>query len=70
MKNFISETKMTVAEELVFKNRLLDESQDFHFTQDQYENRLYGRTKIKPSELIVMKQILQEIRFNLENNII
>lgn len=70
MKTFYIEEKMTIEEIELFVNRLIDKTQEFHFTHEQFQNRLYGRTKIKPVEKIAMKQILNEIRQNIQVNLI
>ena len=54
MKTFYIEEKMTIEEKELFVCRITDASQEFHFTQEQFQNRLYGRTKIKPVEKIAM----------------
>lgn len=70
MKTFYIEEKMTIEEKELFVSRITDSSQEFHFTHEQFQNRLYGRTKIKPVEKIAMKQILNEIRQNIQVNLI
>lgn len=70
MKTFYIEEKMTIEEKELFVSRITDTSQEFYFTHEQFQNRLYGRTKIKPAEKIAMKQILNEIRQNIQVNLI
>ncbi len=66
MKDFFTEIRATRQEEALVKERLLDTSQEFHFTSEQLQNRLYGRTKLKPVEKIAIKQILEQIRQNTQ----
>lgn len=62
MREFLSQTAMTVLEEMEFKKRITDPSREFYLTSDKYYNRLSGRTKTKPEERMAMLNVLNEIR--------
>lgn len=62
MKRFYIESGLKVCEWEEFEKRLLDQSQEFHFTAEQWKNRRYGRTQIYPQERIAMMAIVEEIR--------
>lgn len=62
MKRFYIESGIKVAEWEKFEKRILDTSQEFHFTTEQWKNRKQGRTHIKPQERLAMMAIVEEIR--------
>lgn len=62
MKRFYTESGIKVAEWEKFEKRILDTSQEFHFTTEQWKNRKQGRTHIKPQERLAMMAIVEEIR--------
>lgn len=62
MKDFLTQTGMTVLEEREFKSRITDPNREFHFTIDKYHNRTSGRTAITPAERVAMHNLLEEIR--------
>lgn len=62
MKRFYIESGIKVCEWEEFEKRILDISQEFHFTQEQWKNRRQGRTHIKAQERIAMMAIVEEIR--------
>ena len=64
MKRFYLESGIRVAEWEEFEKRLLDQQQEFHFTQEQWRNRRSARTHIKPQERLAMMAIVNEIRNN------
>lgn len=68
MKRFYIESGIKVCEWEDFEKRILDISQEFHFTTEQWKNRRQGRTHIKPQERLAMMAILEEIRNNKFNH--
>lgn len=62
MKRFYIESGIKVCEWEEFEKRILDISQEFHFTTEQWKNRKQGRTHIKPQERLAMMAIVVEIR--------
>lgn len=62
MKRFYIESGIKVCEWEEFEKRILDISQEFHFTQEQWRNRRQGRTQLKPQERIAMMSIVEEMR--------
>lgn len=62
MKRFYIESGIKVCEWEKFEKRILDTSQEFHFTTEQWKNRKQGRTHIKPQERLAMMAIVEEIR--------
>lgn len=62
MKRFYIESGIKVCEWEEFEKRILDISQEFHFTPEQWRNRRQGRTRIKPQERLAMMAIVEEIR--------
>lgn len=62
MKRFYIESGIKVCEWEEFEKRILDISQEFHFTTEQWKNRKQGRTRIKPQERLAMMEIVVEIR--------
>lgn len=62
MKRFYTESGIKVCEWENFEKRILDTSQEFHFTTEQWKNRKHGRTHIKPQERLAMMAIVEEIR--------
>lgn len=62
MKRFYIESGIKVCEWEEFEKRILDISQEFHFTTEQWKNRRQGRTHIKPQERLAMMAIVEEIR--------
>lgn len=62
MKRFYIESGIKVCEWEKFEKRILDTSQEFHFTTEQWKNRKQGRTHIKPEERLAMMAIVEEIR--------
>ena len=67
MKEFVTQTGMTILEEPVFKERITDSTRDFYFTEDQYCNRWRGRTKVTPAERMAMVAVLNEIRTEMQH---
>lgn len=68
MKRFYIESGIKVCEWEEFEKRILDISQEFHFTTEQWKNRKQGRTRIKPQERLAMMAIVEEIRNNKFNH--
>lgn len=62
MKRFYIESGIKIAEWEEFEKRILDISQEFHFTPEQWRNRRQGRTQLKPQERIAMMSIVEEMR--------
>lgn len=62
MKRFYIESGIKVCEWEEFEKRILDQSQEFHFTTEQWRNRRQGRTRLKPQERIAMMSIVEEMR--------
>lgn len=62
MKQFFKDSGITVAELPLLKERLLDPTQEFHFTKEQYDNRLYGRTALSYAERVCVNNVLRTIR--------
>ena len=62
MKRFYTESGIKVCEWENFEKRILDTSQEFHFTTEQWKNRKHGRTHIKPQERLAMMAIVEENR--------
>lgn len=59
MKKFLSESKLQVVEERVFKDRVMEK---LGWSSDQWWNRFKGRTAITEAERLVMCQTIAEIR--------
>lgn len=59
MKKFLSESKLQVVEEKVFKDRVMEK---LGWSSDQWWNRFKGRTAITEAERLVMHQTIAEIR--------
>lgn len=64
MKRFYNESGIKVCEWEEFEKRILDQTRELHFTQEQWKNRKLGRTHIKPQERLAMMEIVNEIRNN------
>lgn len=64
MKNFLSESKLQVVEEKVFKDRVMAK---LGWSSDQWWNRVKGRTAITEAERLVMRQTIAEIRNEVAN---
>lgn len=62
MKRFYIESGIQIAEWEKFENLILDQTREFHFTQEQWKNRRTGRTQITPQERIAMMSIVEEMR--------
>lgn len=62
MKRFYIESGIKVCEYEEFEKRILDQTQEFYFTSEQWKNRRQGRTRIKPQERLAMIAIVEEIR--------
>lgn len=62
MKRFYIESEIKVCEWEEFEKRILDQSQEFHFTHEQWKNRRQGRTHIKPQERLAMMAIVEDMR--------
>lgn len=62
MKRFYIESGIKKVEWEEFEKRILDISQEFHFTPEQWRNRRRGRTQLKPQERIAMMSIVEEMR--------
>lgn len=59
MKSFLAESKLQVVEEAAFRDRIMAK---LGWSNDQWWNRLKGRTPIKEAERLVMNQTIAEIR--------
>lgn len=62
MKRFYIESGIKVCEYEEFEKRILDQTQEFHFTPEQWKNRRQGRTHIKPQERLAMMAIVEDMR--------
>lgn len=62
MKRFYIESGIKVCEYEEFEKRILDQTQEFHFTSEQWKNRRQGRTHIKPQERLAMMAIVEDMR--------
>lgn len=62
MKRFYTESGIKVCEWDEFEKRILDKTQELHFTPEQWKNRKQGRTRIKPHERLAMMAIVEDMR--------
>lgn len=66
MKRFYKESGIMVCEWESFERSILFGQHGFCLTAEQWKNRKIGRTKLKESERVAMKEVLRRIR--IQNN--
>ena len=62
LQEFISENKVLVCEYEAFRARTAHPDYSLGWSRSQFNDRYTGRTKLKDSEVLALKQILYSIR--------
>ena len=62
LQEFIKEKKILVCEYKRFRNRVAHPDYNLAWTNDQWNNRMKGRTQLKDSEVFTLGYILETVR--------